>query len=98
MPIFRSKARQRVREEQELERVMDDAFGRPSERTIRGWSDRELHERLVGNDLHAIERSQAERELKRRENWEAPAGLAVRISVLALAVAAAALIKSFFFA
>jgi hypothetical protein len=75
------------RKEQKLiEETFAEAFDRPSARHIRRWKDRELHAWLASNDLQPVERSMAERELRRREAWHAPAGKAIFISMLALTV------------
>lgn len=81
------KARRQAEAENRLvEDTFAEAFGRPNARQIRKWKDRELHAWLVSNDLQPVERSIAERELVRRQAWEAPAGRAVIISISALVV------------
>lgn len=84
--------RQQQAQERLIEDTLDDSFGRPQDRHIKKWTDRELHARLVSNELHPVERSMAERELEKRKAWDAPAGRAFWISCAALAVSALALI------
>lgn len=95
--MFRNwKERRAVRAETRLvEETFAEAFGRPNARQIRKWKDRELHAWLVGNELQPVERSVAERELERRKAWEAPAGWAFWLSIIAIGISAMALATSF---
>lgn len=86
--------RWRGREQRAMNNAMDDAFGMPSRSTIQDWSDEELHRQLASNGLWPEYRAMAERELRRREAWDAPAGRAIWISCAALAVAILSLIVS----
>jgi hypothetical protein len=81
-----------VDERAAFDAVFEDITGHPSTKTIRGWSDEELHRRLTANDLHPVERSIADRELDKRKAWEAPAGKAYYIACGALAVAIVSLV------
>jgi len=62
----------------------------PSE--VRSLSDIDLHELVTRNELSAGSRSMMEREIKRREAWDAPAGKAFWISIIALAVSLSSLL------
>lgn len=71
--------------------AFDEHTGNPSPQRIRKWSDLELHKWLASDTLQPIKRGMAERELRRREAWAAPAGRAFWISCGALATSFAAL-------
>lgn len=81
--------------QRQLDDMFSEEFGRPSEREIKRWDNTKLHTKLVSNELRPEEQSMAERELDRRKAWEAPAGRALVISCIALAISIAALAKSF---
>jgi hypothetical protein len=90
-PLQRWRAARADREQEHLiEDTFSEDFGRPSERHIRAWKNRELHAQLASNELHPVERSMAERELDKRKAHEgsAPtrrlAWIAICISALSL--------------
>jgi hypothetical protein len=62
---------------------------------VRRLSDHQLIERLATDRLDPTYKLALEAEQRRRESWRAPAGKAVRISIVALLVSIAALAKSF---
>jgi hypothetical protein len=89
-----SERRRQLAETRMIEETFDELGGRPKFHQIRGWSRRELHAQIVSGELHPVELSMAKSELQRREQWDAPAGRAFWISVIALLIAAAALVVS----
>lgn len=76
--------------------VRDEALGRYSLKDMRGWDDRELHEQISDRRLQPDEHAMAERELRRREAWAAPAGKAILISLLAMGVSVFSIALSLF--
>ena len=82
----REQRDQEKREQNEHDEAFNEATGHPSEKQIRKWENRELHSWLTSDELQPIERSLAERELRKREAWDGPAGRAVWTARLALVV------------
>ena len=87
----RRERREKAEQERLLEDTFAEAFGRPNLKQIKGWKDRELHAQLTANDLKPVERAMAERELRKREAWEAPAGRAYWQSWAAIVISLFAL-------
>lgn len=84
-------SREQRAQDRELENVFEEMFDLPNTKRVRSWSTQKLHEELADRRLSQAQRTVVESELGRREAWAAPAGRAVWISLLALAVAAVSL-------
>lgn len=74
-----------------MEEVFETSFGIPHTRGLRRWSREKVREILVSGRLSAVQRMELEAEMRRREAWDAPAGKAYWLSVIALLVSAASL-------
>src|SRR5579863_8412984 len=81
-----------LRDDDLFNQAFDDIGGSPSARTIRNWSNAELHEQLVGNNLQAVARHVAECELRRRESWQTPAKYSLWAAILALVVSLSSIV------
>ena len=78
--------RKRRNHDRDMEDTLNEAFGRPSYRHIRRWNREELHRAIASKELHTVEQSMAEQLLRRKEEWDGPAGWSFRVSVAAFVV------------